>query len=104
MAFIEQTSDDLRELLEVSPKTIVMFGRKGCGNCKLLKPYFKNISKNYTDVVFTYIDVDKLTESAHVAEYEHLPTFAVYEFTNWIGQDTGTNREIVDYLLDKLVN
>lgn len=104
MAFIEQTSDDLKELLEVSPKTIVMFGRNGCGNCKLLKPYFKNISKEYPEVVFTYIDVDKAPESAHVAEYEHLPTFAVYEFTNWIGQDTGTDREIINSLLYKLEN
>lgn len=102
MAFLEQQSDDLLELLKVSPKTLVMYGAGWCGNCKLLKPKFKKMAESNVDIPFIYVDADKFVNSRNLTKLENLPTIVAFKGTENVGQDVGNKITVVEKVLENL--
>ena len=47
--------------------TIVDFTASWCPPCKMIKPYFEELSKRHTDVQFIKVDVDNLEDVARDA-------------------------------------
>lgn len=53
---------------------VLLFTAEWCGPCKQLKPRLEQLSKQYTNVVFLKIDVDKCESLSYHFGIKSLPT------------------------------
>lgn len=87
----ELTQDNLQELIQSNQKVLVQYSAGWCGNCAMMKPKFRRMSEEMTDITFILVDAEKFPESRKLAQVDNLPTFAAFHN----GQSTGqvqTNR------------
>ena len=75
--FIELTRDNLSNFI-TAPKLLVIYGSRGCGACKQMKPKLKNVSD-----LLSMVYVDALMFPRAVQLYpeaiKHYPTFVLFE-------------------------
>ena len=88
----ELENDNLQELVEGNEQVIVQYGATWCGNCRIMKPKMKRLSKEYENIKFLYVDAEKFPGSRKLAEVSNLPTFAAFKGGKLINQ-TQTNKE-----------
>ncbi len=101
---IELENDNLAEFLSDNPKTIVQYGAKWCGNCRMIKPQIKNLSGKTEGISFVYVDAEKLPESRKLASVTNLPTFAAFVNGELVKQNQGNKIELVQELIDEVTN
>lgn len=88
----ELEQDNLQEFIDQSPLVVVQYGAAWCGNCRIMKPKMKRLSKEFENIKFLYVDAEKLPGSRKLAEVTNLPTFAAFKKGKLVGQ-TQTSRE-----------
>jgi len=88
----ELENDNLHEFVEGNDQVIVQYGATWCGNCRIMKPKMKRLSKEYENIKFLYVDAEKFPGSRKLAEVSNLPTFAAFKGGKLINQ-TQTNKE-----------
>ena len=76
--FIELTQDNLAEIIQQQPKTIVQFSAGWCGNCKIMKPKFKKSETEHPEMMYVLVDAEQFPESRKLAKVDNLPTFASF--------------------------
>jgi len=96
---IELQQDNLGEVIQSKPRTLVQFGAAWCGNCRLVKPKFKKLGEQSEDTQFVYVDAEKFPQSRALAQVTHLPTFALYENGKLVDQNHGNKIEVAESLL-----
>ncbi len=59
---------------------VIMLSGKNCSPCKAIKPKFVELSKQYKDIFFVYVDITNYTTvgNKYFSEYEFTPTFLFY--------------------------
>ncbi len=78
--YTELTEDNLSQLVQEKDKTIIVQYSAGwCGNCRVIKPKFKNFSEEYQQVEFVVVDAEQFPESRQLANVTNLPTFAAFK-------------------------
>lgn len=97
--FIELEEDNLKEKLDISRNTIIMFGAGWCGNCRILKPKVKRLSTNHTDIDFYYVDADKFPNSRYLVKLTNLPTTIAVKNGDVVGEHVGNKVEGVGELI-----
>jgi thiol-disulfide isomerase/thioredoxin len=100
----ELTTDTLNEVLEQNPKVMVQYGATWCGNCRLVKPKFKKLSSLNDDVMFIYVDAEKLPNSRSFAEVTNLPTFAGFVNGKLVKQSQGNKIEVIEEVLNEVTS
>jgi len=100
--FIELQEDNLETVLSQYDKTMVMYGAGWCGNCKLLKPKFKKVSTENEDIIFVYVDADKLPNSRSLVTLSNIPTIVSFKGTENVGQSEGNKIDVVYSVLENL--
>jgi thiol-disulfide isomerase/thioredoxin len=55
----ELTEDILSEIIESNGKVVVQFSAGWCGNCRIMKPKFKKLSRDHEQITFVMIDAEK---------------------------------------------
>ncbi len=98
----ELENDNLQELVKTHDKVIVQYGAGWCGNCRMLKPKFKNLAKETPDVTFLYVDAEKYPNSRQLAKVDNLPTFAGFSNGELVSQNQGNKIEIVKDILSEI--
>ena len=71
----ELSQDNLGEIVSGSQKVAVQYSATWCGNCRIMKPKFKELASENEDVVFVIADAEKFPESrkfADVSNYQLL--------------------------------
>lgn len=101
---IELSQDNLAEIIKEHEKVAVQFGAGWCGSCRLIKPKFKRLATENTDVKFVYVDAEKFPGSRALAEIKNLPTFAGYRNGQLVYQSFGNKVEIINKVLDEVAN
>ncbi len=101
---IELDSDTLSELVSNNEKVVVQYGAGWCGNCRMMKPKFKNLAKNHSDITFTYVDAEKFPNSRKLAEVTNLPTFAAFQNGKLVKQAQGNKIELVEELVNEITS
>ena len=101
---IELTEDNLGGILFQDDKVIVQYGAGWCGNCRLIKPKFKKLSKENEDVKFVYVDAEKMPHSRDFANVSNLPTFAGFVNGKLVHQTQGNKIEVIQEVLDEVTN
>jgi thiol-disulfide isomerase/thioredoxin len=101
---IELAEDTLKDIVDANEKVIVQYGATWCGNCRIVKPKFKRLANEYTDVEFVYVDAEKLPASRGLAEVKNLPTFAGFKGGKLVAQQAGNKAEVITRILDEITN
>jgi thiol-disulfide isomerase/thioredoxin len=76
---IELTTDTLKNEIDQHGKVLVQFSAGWCGNCRIMKPKFKKMASENTNMKFFMIDAEKNSESRKLANVDNLPTFAYFK-------------------------
>jgi len=75
---LELETDTLQEVVNTNEKVAVQFSASWCGNCRIMKPKFKKLASEKTDITFVVVDAEKFPESRKLANVSNLPTFATF--------------------------
>lgn len=93
MSVIEvKTHQQFLELLQQTKLVVVDFTATWCGPCKIMKPVFEVLAKQYPQNLFLSVDVDLCKESAQFAGVTAMPTFQFYKGMNKIHELKGANK------------
>ena len=98
----ELQEDNLQELLNSNDKVFVQYSASWCGNCRIMKPKFKKLSKEHEDATFVIVDAEKFPESRKLAEVNNLPTFAAFEGGTFKNQVQTNKFEVLKELVDEV--
>lgn len=99
---IELTQDNLKDIIQENEQVAVQFGASWCGSCRLIKPKFKRLATENTNVKFVYVDAEKYPESRALAEVKNLPTFAGYRNGELVYQQFGNKVDIINQLINEI--
>ena len=102
MLTLEQ--DNLGDELKNNSKVIVQYGAGWCGNCRLIKPKFKKLAAEHENILFIYVDAEKLPGSREFAKIDNLPTFAGFVDGKLIKQNTGNKIDLVKEIVDEITS
>ncbi|MBD3629576.1 thioredoxin family protein [Cyclobacterium sp.] len=100
----ELESDNLAQIIQDNEKVVVQYGATWCGNCRIMKPKMKRLSKNFEDITFLYVDAEKLPESRKLAQVTNLPTFAVFDKGAIVNQVQTNKEEVLKTLINEITN
>ncbi len=75
----ELHEDNLVSLIKLNKKVMVQYSAGWCGNCRIMKPKFKQLAKENPEIVFIVADAEKFPKSRKIATVNILPTFAFFE-------------------------
>lgn len=100
----ELKEDNLQTLLENNPKLMVQYGASWCGNCRITKPKFRELSEKNKDITFVYVDAEKFPESRKLAKVDNLPTFAAFSAGKLVTLATGNKLETIKNVLHEIAN
>ena len=101
---IELTEDSLADLIQENDKVIVQYGATWCGNCRLVKPKFKRLAGEHTDIQFVYVDAEKLPNSRKLAEVNNLPTFAGFNQGKLVASNAGNKEDNIKAILNEITD
>ena len=73
----ELSEDNLAELIENNPKVVVQYTATWCGNCRIMKPKFKKLASENTEIIFVIADAEKFPLSRKLATVDNLPTLSL---------------------------
>ena len=74
----ELTEDNLQAIVDGNEKVVVQYSATWCGNCRIMKPKFKKLASENSDIKFVMVDAEKYPESRKLADVSNLPTFATF--------------------------
>lgn len=74
----ELNEDNLQAIVTENKKVVVQYSASWCGNCRIMKPKFKKLSTENSDLTFVIVDAEKYPESRKLADVSNLPTFATF--------------------------
>lgn len=98
---LELQNDNLKDILNSSEKTFVMFGATWCGACKMTKPKVKRMAGENESIQFVYVDAEFMTESRSLAgKIDNLPTFVAFKNSDMISKEPGAKS--IDVVLESL--
>ncbi|WP_258100656.1 thioredoxin family protein [Marinoscillum pacificum] len=101
---IELAEDNLNEIINSNEQVMVQYGATWCGNCRVTKPKFKRMAGENEEVVFVYVDAEKLPNSRKLADVSNLPTFAGFKNGSLVSQAAGNKVETITNILNEVTN
>lgn len=100
----ELEEDNLQDFIAENDLVIVQYGATWCGNCRIMKPKMKRLSKVYENIKFLYVDAEKLPGSRKMAEVTNLPTFASFKGGKLINQTQTSKEENLKNLINEIAD
>ena len=99
----ELDQDNLAALVAENKKVVVQFSATWCGNCRIMKPKFKKLATDHTDVTFVIADAEKFVESRKLADVSNLPTFATFVDGKLVNQTQTNKGEVLIDLVNEII-
>ncbi|KAG2204486.1 hypothetical protein INT46_005415 [Mucor plumbeus] len=100
MSAIQQITNasDFQKLLTTTDKLIVVdFFATWCGPCKMISPFYAQLSTKYPQVVFAKVDVDQVKEVAAACKVTSMPTFQFYKAGSRVAEMKGANPQQLEH-------
>ncbi|OBZ91875.1 Thioredoxin-like protein 1 [Choanephora cucurbitarum] len=92
-----QSVSDFQKLLATDKLVVVDFYATWCGPCKMIAPFYAQLSTKYKQVVFAKVDVDQLKEVASACKVTSMPTFQFYKNGNKVAEMKGANPQQLEH-------
>ena len=91
--YINPTPKEYNELKKGNELVIVNFSSVNCGPCQRIKSSYRELQKEYKDVIFIYLDVDNVRYDDHpdLADVKSTPTFKGFLNGKIVGNAIGPN-------------
>lgn len=102
--YLEVTEDNLQEIVTDNDKVVVQYSAGWCGNCRIMKPKFKKLSREMDGVQFVMIDAEKNPNSRQLATVDNLPTFAVFQGGSLLNQTQTNKFDVLKELVDEVAD
>ena len=100
----EVTEDNLSEIVAESPTVVVQYSATWCGNCRIMKPKFKKLASENTDIKFVMVDAEKNPQSRQMAKVDNLPTFATFQKGAFVNQAQTNKYDVLKELVDEVTH
>jgi len=101
---LELETDTLQEVINTNQKVAVQFSASWCGNCRIMKPKFKKLATEKTDITFVIVDAEKFPESRKLANVSNLPTFATFVDGKLKNQTQTNKQEVLNDLVYEIAD
>lgn len=88
----ESWDQKLSEAKREGKIVIANFSASWCGPCRIIAPYYTELSEKYTSLMFLTIDVDELTEFSTQWDIKATPTFFFLRDGQQIDKLVGANK------------
>ena len=92
----------VENFLDNNDRCVIMFGAVWCGPCKVAKPRFEDLEKDYPNIAFAYCDVDDNQKTAQSLGVMSVPTFITFFDGSDVQSTIGANTDGMKNILDKL--
>jgi len=81
---------------------VVDFTATWCGPCKMMAPFYSELSEKYSQLVFLKVDVDEMPELAATWDVQAMPTFLFIkngkQIDKLVGADKpGLEKKVISY-------
>ncbi|DBA87995.1 hypothetical protein WJX77_008883 [Trebouxia sp. C0004] len=80
---------------------IVDFSATWCGPCRMISPYFEELSTKYSGVTFVKVDVDAVEAVAQECGISAMPTFQVWKNNQKVDELVGASKDKLQALVKK---
>ncbi|OII76673.1 thioredoxin family protein [Cryptosporidium andersoni] len=94
---------ELDNLVNKGKLTVVQYGAEWCGPCRNLKLLLNNLSKEYPNINFAYVDIDELPALAESLGISSIPLVRIVKDKNLVDSIIGCNIESIKDCIDKQV-
>jgi thioredoxin 1 len=98
-----ETLAEFNNIIRNNRNVVVDFFADWCGPCKMIAPYFEELSNKYKNIYFCKVNVD-IDEIASVCDVTSLPTFLFYNNQENVDELIGANKEKLGEKLNELDN
>ncbi|XP_043700556.1 thioredoxin H9-like isoform X2 [Telopea speciosissima] len=71
---------------------VVNFSASWCGPCRMLAPFYSELSEKYPSLMFVIVDVDELTEFSSSWDIRATPTFFILKDGQQVDKLVGANK------------
>ncbi|MFO8110103.1 MAG: thioredoxin [Thermoplasmata archaeon] len=86
----ELSDDEFSSFLEENKKVIIDFWATWCGPCKMVKPTFEDLAKNYNGKIsFAEMNIEENNRTANQYGVQAIPAFLFFENGQVVGQVQG---------------
>jgi thiol-disulfide isomerase/thioredoxin len=100
----ELAADNLSQFIKNNDTVIVQYSATWCGNCRIMKPKFKKLASENSDITFVIVDAEKYPESRKLATVDNLPTFAIFQSGVFVNQVQTNKFDILKNLVDEVTS
>ncbi|XP_073447266.1 thioredoxin-like [Aquarana catesbeiana] len=93
-----ESLDEFKQVLAGAGTKLVVvdFTATWCGPCKMIAPFFEELSKNHPEAVFIKVDVDDAQDVAQHCNVKCMPTFHFYKNGSKVFEFSGANKETLE--------
>src|SRR6056297_105819 len=98
----ELEADNLQEVVDQNETVLVQYSAGWCGNCRIMKPKFKKLSREHDNVTLVMVDAEKYPESRKLANVDNLPTFAAFKKGEKVDQVQTNKFDVLKELVDEV--
>ena len=97
-------TDNLKYEVDQFDKVLVQFSAGWCGNCRIMKPKFKKMANDNSNMRFYMIDAEKNPVSRKLAKVDNLPTFAFFKNGKLVDQVQTNKAEVLLNFVNEAAN
>jgi thiol-disulfide isomerase/thioredoxin len=98
------STDTLKNEIDQNEKVLVQFSAGWCGNCRIMKPKFKKMANENSNMSFYIIDAEKNPNSRKLANVDNLPTFAYFKNGNLENQVQTNKADVLLNFVNEAAN
>ncbi len=98
----ELERDNLADIVAGEPVVVVQYSAGWCGNCRIMKPKFKEMASENENVTFVIADAENFPESRKLAKVDNLPTFATFRNGTLVNQVQTNKVEVLTDLVNEI--
>jgi len=86
---LELTMQNFNSVVENNHVVVIDFMASWCGPCKMFGPIFEQVSRNFPNVVFAKVDIDKSPQIARHFKVGSVPTVGIAVDNRMVFQQSG---------------